>query len=83
MAGKQRGQFLVSESNGSKVNGQVPSLRVRLADSGVVVACVKAPRSSLLTWMRNNPRSEERKALEIAMLEQGYTLQDVHTVLSK
>jgi hypothetical protein len=83
MAGKQRGQFLVSESNGSKVQGQIPSLRVRLADSGVVVAVIRAPRSGLLTWMRNNPRSDERKALEAAMLEQGYALTDVHTILSK
>lgn len=81
MSGKQKGIFLVSCSNGSKV--QMPSLRVRLAEGGVCVFASKYSRSQPLQWMRNNPQSAERKALEAAMTEQGYTRDDVLVILSK
>ena len=83
MAGKQKGQFLVSESNGSKVSGQIPSLRVRLADSGLVVAVVKSGRSNLCTYIRNNPMSVERKELETQLVGQGYTRKDLEIILAK
>ena len=81
MSGKQKGIFLVSCSNGSKV--QMPSLRVRLASNEVCVFASKYSRSQPLQWMRNNPQSDERKALEAAMTEQGYTRDDVLVILSK
>ena len=81
--GKIKGQFIVTESKGSKTRGQVPSMRVRLVDSLLCVAVVKSSHNNLVSWMRNNPSSEERKALDAALFSQGYTMKDVQEILSK
>lgn len=83
MRGKQRGQFLVSCSNGNTRSGQIPSLRVRLASSGVTVALIRTPRHGLANYIRNNPASAERKMLVQAMDAAGYGMEDVHIVLKK
>lgn len=80
--GKPKGKFLVACSQGSKANGQQPSMRVRLAGGTTVIAHVEG-RSNIAGYMRRNPMSAERKSLEQQMLAYGFTMQDVLTVLSE
>ncbi len=83
MTGKLKGQFLVSASNGSRTGGQIPTMRVKLAASGVVVASLKFHRSNMIQYMRNQPASAERAELQRQMVAQGYSHNDVMTILSK
>lgn len=77
--GKQRGIFHVAMSNMSPT--QDASLRVRKGT--VVVAVVRSKEhSNLISWCRNNPTSDETKSLRAQLEQQGFTLQDMHTILS-
>ncbi len=78
-----KGKFLVSVSNGSKINNQSPSLRVRLAEGKQTIALLRFPRSNMLAYIANNPGCKERAELMQQMVSQGYHYQDVLEILAK
>lgn len=83
MRGQPKGQFVVTQSNGSLINGQQPSMRVRLASSGVVVAHIQSGRSNLVQFMRNNLNCPERRMLAEQLFVAGYSQKELIEILSK
>jgi hypothetical protein len=80
--GKQRGRFTVSCSNGSKLKGQSPSLRIRLAEGNVTIALLRTPRCNLLAYCRNNPFCPERLELERMLYAANVTHEEIMIILS-